>query len=742
MSPSVDQSLRKAKRHTKKGEIDLATDIYKNVLERFPKNRRAIEGLKALQRLKDVKTTNSAGPSQEQVNGLITLYNQGRLQETLVQGEALERQFPNVPFTPNLLGAVHAALGRLDHAVESYTKALQLKPDYAEAHSNLGNAQNELGKFSDAVVSCKKALQFKPDFAEAHNNLGNALNNLGESEEAIISYKKALKFKPDYAEAHYNLGDALSDLGKTEEAVTNYGKALRLKPDYAEAHNNLGNALNDLGKIQQAIASFHEALRIKPNYAQAHYNLGNVLNGLGGYEEAIASYGRALQINPKYAQAHYNMGNALNDLGKPEEAIASYNLALQINPDYAQAYGNLGNALNDVGKPEDAIASINKALQIQPIYAEAHNNLGNSLNDLGRAEEAATSYEQALHLKPDFAEAHRNLSTIKSYHDGDPQLAQMRELIAQRNLSKEDRMHLSFALGKAYGDLGDYDSAFSYLLDGNRLRKEDLHYEISSSRTQFSNIKAVFSNNVPTSNVALKSENEKTRQPIFVLGMPRSGTTLVEQILASHSQVHGAGELGLLNLSIDAIDWNSAQITPEQSDLVRTSYLSGLSEIVASEPYITDKMPSNFRWIGFIVAAIPNAKIVHVKRDARATCWSNFKLYFSRRGMGFSYDLQDVAEYYKMYVDLMEFWHHKLPGCIYDLTYETLTENQESETRRLLEFVDLEWEDQCVEFYRTKRVVRTASVTQVRQEMYQGSSEEWRKYEKHLEPMIELLRDF
>ncbi len=205
MSLSVDRALRKAKRHAKKGEADLAAQKYKSVLEKFPKNKRAIDGLKALQQAKAVMTASNSGPSQEQINGLIALYNQGKLQETLVQGEALAKEFPNIPFTPNLLGAVNAGLGRLEQAVASYTKALQIKPDFAEAHNNLGAALNDLGKPEEAVASYNKALQIKPDYAEAHNNLGNALNHLGKLEEAVANYNKALQIKPDHAEAHSNL---------------------------------------------------------------------------------------------------------------------------------------------------------------------------------------------------------------------------------------------------------------------------------------------------------------------------------------------------------------------------------------------------------------------------------------------------------------------------------------------------------------------------------------------------------
>jgi tetratricopeptide (TPR) repeat protein len=568
------------------------------------------------------------------------LYNHGNFQDTLVQGEALAKQFPAVPIIPSLIGAANSALGRQEQAVASY----------------------------------KKALQIKPDFAEAHNNLGAALN----------------------------------DLGKPEDAISSLTKALRIKPDFAVAHNNLGNTLKNLGKP----------------------------------EEALASFSRALQIKPDYAEAHNNLGNALNELGKPEDAVASYYKALQINPEVAATQNNLGNALHALGKLEEAVACFEKALQIKPDFAEAHNNLGNALNDLGMREEAVACFDKALHIEPAFAGAHRNLSSARKYRDDDPQIQQMLQLVERHDLSDEDLMQLNFALGKAYGDIGDHDIAFSYLLHGNRLLKQERKYETPFAQASFTKIQSWFSKDVPALKIVDESQDEIGQQPIFILGMPRSGTTLVEQILASHSQVYGAGELKLLEQSIKTAEYNSSQLSHVLLQSVRKSYLSGLAEIAASEPYVTDKMPLNFRWIGFICAAFPEAKIVHVIRDARATCWSIFKHYFSRKGHGFANDLQDVVEYYKLYVDMMAFWHEQFPGRIYDLNYEALTEHQADETRKLIEHVGLDWEDQCLEFHKTKRAVQTSSVTQVRQKMYQGSSEEWRKYEDHLGPMVESLSSF
>ncbi len=564
----------------------------------------------------------------------------------------------------------------------------------------------------------------------------------GRLQEALSQGEALAKQFPNEPITANLLGAVYVEMGRLEQAVASYKRALQIRPDFAEAHSNLGNVLKRTGKPEEAIASYRRALQIRPDYAEAHCNLGDILNETGKHGEAVESYRRALDVKPDFAVAHNNLGTVLNQLGRPEEAISSLARALQIQPNLAEAHNNLGAALNELGKPDAAISSLTRALQIRPDYAEAHSNLGDALNNLGMSEQARTTYENALRINPAYAAVHRSLSAVKTFQDSDPQISQMLQLVARNNLPEADRVHLNFALAKAHEDIGDYGRAFSYFAEGNRLRKQALNYDISSAQALFARIKSTFSMNVPEPIAPADTETTEHQVPVFVLGMPRSGTTLVEQILASHSQVHGAGELILLGQSIHSINWASTQLSSDQLLSIRKSYLSGLARLGACESYVTDKMPINFCWIGFILAAIPEARIVHVKRDARATCWSNFKHYFSDKGNGFAYDLQDVSMFYGMYHDLMAYWHEKYPDRIYDLDYDTLTEHQEEETRRLLQHVGLNWEGQCLEFHKTRRAVQTASVTQVRQKMYQGSSDEWRRYEGHLGSLVESLRDY
>ena len=301
MSQSVALILHKAQRHAKKGETDLAVQQYKRILQKYPQNKRAIAGLKALQRPERIKKAANPQVSQEQFNGLITLYNQGKLKQALDAGEALEKQFPSTPYIPNLLGAVNAGLGRLEQAVANFEKALAIKPDYAEAYNNMGSALKDKGESDAAIESYKKALKIKPDYAEAYNNMGNALLDKGEPDPAIESYKMALKIKPDYAGAYNNMGNALKDKGEPDPAIESFKKALKIKPDYAEAYNNMGNALLDKGDPEAAIESYKMAIKIKPDHADAYNNMGAALKDKEESGAAIESYKKALEIKPDYA---------------------------------------------------------------------------------------------------------------------------------------------------------------------------------------------------------------------------------------------------------------------------------------------------------------------------------------------------------------------------------------------------------------------------------------------------------
>jgi tetratricopeptide (TPR) repeat protein len=649
------------------------------------------------------KNSNVQEPPKEQLNALIKLYKQNRLQKVFNEAQKLTKKYTTSLTLWNLMGASAAQIGQLDDAILAFQKALSIKPDYAEAYNNIGNALKDQDKMKEAIEAYNKALSIKPDYAEPFNNMGNALRDQGRLNEAIKVYKKALSIKPDYAEAYNNMGIALKDQDKMEEAIEAYTKALSIKPDYANACYNMGITLKDQGKLEEAIEAFTKALAIKPDNAEAYNNMGAALTEQRRLEEAVKVYKKALSIKPDNAEAHNNMGIVLRDQGKLKEAIEAYAKSLSIKPDYAEAYNNMGIALKDQGKLEEAIKA----------------------------------YIKALSIKPDYAEAHRNLSPVKKYTENDKQFLQVQKLYKRDGLSGDTRCHLNFALAKMYEDIGKLNQAFRHLSEGNALRKKFLKYSINQDQVLFTKLKNAQPNLLKNKLKINKTSSEVS--PIFILGMLRSGTTLVEQIVSSHSEVTGAGELNHVSKFGGKLAVDPRSVSIATVSKFRDEYLADLSKVSNGNHFVTDKMPPNFRFIPLICAAFPEAKIIHVQRNAAATCWSNYKRYFVSNSLGYCYDLKDVVEYYNLYKDLMRFWQSQYGERIYHLNYESLTTDQENETRKLIKYLGLNWQQTCLSPQKNKRSVRTASQQQVRQKVYQGSSEAWRKYEPFLNGAFDSL---
>jgi tetratricopeptide (TPR) repeat protein len=431
------------------------------------------------------------------------------------------------------------------------------------------------------------------------------------------------------------------------------------------------------------------------------------------------------------------MGVALQEQGKLEEAIASFEKALTLKLDYAEAYYNMGVALQEQGKPEEAIDAYNKALAIKPDNAEAYYNMGVTLQEQGKPEEAIEAYNQALAIKPDNAEVHRYLSSLIKYKPENTQVTLIGEMIQRSDLEDDDRCHLHYAYAKMKEDLGDLDIAFENYVAGGKLRQKILFYDFEQDKLIFNQIK----NTAPklkefTFN---KSIEAATNTPIFILGMPRSGSTLVEQIISSHSKVNGADELPFLSRFGGLLSHGNQIINSENVLQMRNAYLNELDKVSNECPFVTDKMPQNFLHIGLILKALPEAKVIHVKRDPAATCWSNFKHHFSSKGLGYSYNLNHTVSYFKLYQDLMNFWEQQYSDQIYHLDYDKLTLEQEPETRKLIQYMDLDWEDTCLSPQENKRSVRTASQQQVREKVYTGSSQAWRKFEPYLKGTFDEL---
>ena len=560
------------------------------------------------------------GPTQEDRNALLKLFQSGQTLEAINLAMALTKQYPRDQFIWKVLGA----------------------------------ANDKLGKKEEALAANQKATELKPEDFEAHNNLGNSLKNLGRLQEAVKSLKKAININSNYPQAFFNLGIVLNILGDTDEAIKCFEKATLLNPNYVKAYNNLGLLLANKDRLKEAEKCFRKAILLNPKFFLAHNNLGIVLKDQNQLEESLISYKNAITISPNYAEAHYNMGNSLKELGRFEESIKSYKKAISFKSNYSNAYNNLALAFEELGMLDNAEKFYRLAISSDSNNFSAFNNLGNTLKSMGRVEEAKSCFNKAIDINADFVNPYYNLSAIKTFKDRDEHFTKINELYLNQNLTKNESCMINFALAKANEDLQDFEKSFLHYLKGNKLRREILNYDFKNDITLFdqikNNSKLIFEHSLNFNDVKV------SLIPIFIVGMPRSGTTLVEQIISSHSKVTGAGEL----LFIDQFGGNLAKgiskITKSSLLDFRKKYLDKLKKISEGNMIVTDKLPQNFRFIGLIASTFPEARIIHVQRNPSAVCWANFKQYFSQQGLGYSYSLKDVVSYHKLYKDLMKYW--------------------------------------------------------------------------------------
>jgi len=632
--------------------------------------------------------------------------------------------------------------GRLQEAETIYRSILKEHPQHPDVLHLLGVLSLQVGESEAAVNLIESAIRINPGEPEFYNMCGEAYRALKKYDLAITRYEQAIAIKPEFAGAYNNLGNVCKELGRVEDAIAHYEQAIAITPDFAMSHNNLGIALRDLGRLEEAITHYEQAIAIMPNYAEAHSSLGNVLQELGRPKEAIAHHKQAIAVRPDYAEAHSNLGNALKELGRPEEAIAHYEQALAIQPDFAMAHYNLGISLDELGRPKEAIKRYEQALAIKPDYAEAHNNVGNALDELGRQEEAITHYEQALAIRPDYAEAHRNLTKIKPKQE---QVSTIEKLLKSPSLSETDAIHYHFALGNIYNDVKTFNKAFKHYDKANTLKRRAITYDSQEYTAYVDRLIEAYSRDYFEKITACGSDSEL---PVFIVGMPRSGTSLVEQIISSHPLVYGAGELASFGCFEESIaeQFKSSDTYPECMALCNESitldfskkYLKELRNHSLDAKRITDKMPVNFARIGLIKTLFPSARTIHCQRNALDTCTSNFMNYFAV-GNEYSFDLSELGHYYLDYERLMAHWNSLFPSEILGVQYEELVMNQEKVSRQLIEYIGLEWDDRCLDFHKTERAVNTFSSMQVRQPIYTHSINRWKHYEKHLAPLIAIL---
>jgi tetratricopeptide (TPR) repeat protein len=608
--------------------------------------------------------------------------------------------------------AQHRA-GRLDRAEAMYRKVLRKAPDHVEALHHLGAIAHERGRYEYAVQLISRALARAPELADAHLNLGRALRALGRLDEAAAAYRRAIALKPDYAFAHCNLATVLSLQAAFEEALESAGRAVELMPGLAEAHVNRGLALASLSRFVEAETAYRRALAVQPNRTQTLSDLGSVLIALKRLDEAIACHQQAAALEPGNAIIHLRLAETLSSAGDPYGSEVSWRRGIAINPNLAKAWSGLGQ----------------------------------TLRVLGRFDDARSCFQRALELDPDLPDAYAGLAIIRQQAGGEAQLRHLRVLLARADCPEQTRIDAGFALGNLLDNADRYDEAFPCFAEAHALRRRQLAasgalFDHAALRQR---LDGLIVSCTPALYSMVEGDGNPSEAPVFIVGMPRSGTSLVEQIAASHSRVFGAGELRDIS-NIDATvqahgrDRPAEELDPDLARRLADGYVARLQSLGAGRERVIDKMPDNILHLGLVALLLPAARVIFCRRDLRDTCLS---CYFRRfdEPVPYAQDLVDCGLRALEIERLADHWRKVLPLRMLTIDYETLVADLEGESRRLIEFLGLDWEPACLEFHKTERPVLTASGWQVRQPLFTRSVGRWRKYEQHLGPLLEVLAE-
>jgi tetratricopeptide (TPR) repeat protein len=720
---SVTDALKEALANHRQGRLREADRLYAEALERQPDNADALH-------LSGVLAMQTGNP---------------RLAvERIVRAIA----FSGKPDFYSHLGEAYRQLGDPDRAIQACRAALLIDSKHTGALNNLGVALMDRGKTTEARDILAEAVRLSPGFAAAHNNLGNALRLLRKPEEAVAEFRRAVEIDPLYGEAHSNLGQLLVERLEISSALEHCQRAVALLPQLAQAHNNLGNALRETGKLEEAKRSYAEALRLDPRNAMVLGNIGQALQEEDRLDEALKWYDRSLRADPSLARTYTNLASCLAAQERMAEARTAYEEALRRDPNWAEANAGLAGMLCEKGDYEQALALCRKAIAAKPELTAAHAGIAQAYMELGRLEEAERALRDAIRCDPENGASYSSLASLLGRRLPEDDFAQMRRLAS--TVVRESRLPpLHFGLAQALDARGEFAEAAQHAAKANALQQErwtrqGRQYNPEEHRTFVERICETFT---PEFFEGSRGPGVDTQIPIFVLGLPRSGTTLVEQILASHSQVHAAGELRYIGECFDALP-SICGISATPLECVRqlddksivqaaSRYLDRLPGIEPAKTRITDKMPDNYLHVGFVHLLFPNARIIHCRRDLRdiaVSCWlTNF------RSIRWASTPEHIAERIREYVCIIGHWQRVLPNRMLELQYEELVENPEPIVRRMLDWVGLEWEDACLKFHESSRPVRTASVVQVREPIYRRSAGRWRSYEPFLRKLFNEL---
>ena len=635
----------------------------------------------------------------------------------MTKKQLFQHSFNMSPPAPSLQQVLNEAMrlhqqGNLAMAEQIYRKLLQARPKHADVLNLLGMVVSQARQdHPQAEKLIRKAIKLDPDVADYHNNLGIALLSQGKLQEAEASFRQAIKLNPLFTNAWLSLGNVMMYLTRPREAIEAFQKVIAIEPRHLPALNNLGNLYREITDYDEALKILNKVVALKPDFAEGWYNLGMVYRAQENGEQAIESFARAISLKPDYARAWCKLGTCKHLLmGDVDGAVQAYDKALEIRPGLLIAYLLKADVYLESGRFAEADAVLREALKLD----------GSALGAYLKLAHAKTSTEDDL----------RNLQRVLNEPD----------------LNNDQLYNLYNALGRIHEDNKDYENSFSCFLKANTILRKTYTYLPRETEELFTRFIDVYTESLIREKGTQGLVDEL---PVFIVGMPRSGTTLTEQILASHPEIYGAGELKqmkqlLHNLSSTpgAGPYPECMLqaeAPAITDLAQ-SYLDFLRKKAPEARRITDKMPYNFMNLGLIAMALPGARIIHCQRHPLDTCLSIFTQGFDRQHF-YAHELTELGLYYRQYLRLMAHWEKILPGRILTIKYEDLIADQEGVSRKLIEYLGLPWDDRCLQFFETERTVKTASFQQVRQPIYQTSKERWRNYEPWIGPLREALGD-
>ncbi|WP_019502985.1 tetratricopeptide repeat-containing sulfotransferase family protein [Pseudanabaena sp. PCC 6802] len=677
---------------------------------------------------------------------------------------------PNHAESYRTLGNALIARGKTSEAVNAYQQALRINPKFAEAYWDMSLAMNMLVMEYQHI-----ALELKPQMTDigSQMNLSNAFLAKGKLDEAIAGFRRVNRLAPNYVDAYCDLGMALSGRGEFDAAREALQQAIALSPDYPKAHFCWGSVLEKQEKIDEASAAFRQVLAIDPNHAEANCAMGKLAIQQGKLDEALAFLKRALQVSPNLAVVYYHLAHAYLAKLEPELALEYVQKAIALAPQSPEVINMYGNVFLTTGRFSEAIEAFKTSLKIDPNLAWTNYYLGRAYQQDGDFVSASRYFEQALAIKPNFVDAIiGKASLLEKSREFQPaydllhpvvdspavneqaltifaaisrRLKKQQEAIdllekrlSEGNLRVDKHKMMLFHLGLIYDDLNEYDRAFKYIDLGNSLAPKK--FDTEATQQQFSDLISVFSDNLSR----FPRAANRSELPVFIVGMPRSGTTLVEQILDSLPQVFGAGELPDIHKIVNSLSFRLCidtlypqcveALTPDLVSTLAEEHLYRLRQFSETATRVVDKLPHNFLHLGLISLLFPKARIIHCKRHPLDTCLSCYFQDF----MGthpYKYNLENLGFYYKQYEQLMAHWHKVLDIPILDVQYEDMVANQEAMSRKIVEFLGLEWNDACLSFYQSDRFAKTASYDQVRKPIYTKSVARYKNYEKHLAPL-------